>query len=228
MLRLDLDDTNVLEEPEPAHLLTMASMAMRRSISVLVLYATSLCISVVAFLPPAVDRQSRLLRSMPILRPVIRTTAASLFMIPDQDMEDRFDRWRVLQNILDLDIAEEQVEALVDVVLAGAVSSAPKVLNQNKNNLTSQLYRNDILALERLYLPDPDDDKDAFDSLWDTVAEIHGRDAVKLDLKVEPRWPYVCCLVRILLQYDFLTRGINKETIDIIEDDALLEDEVTS
>jgi hypothetical protein len=146
-------------------------------------------------------------------------------------MEDRFDRWRLLQNILDLNIEQGQVEALVATVVAGSASRPPGILagvsigtatNEEENDDWSQ-YRNDVLALERHFLPDPDDDKDAFDSLWDTVAEIHGRDAVRIDLRAEPRWPYVCGLARVLLQYDFLSRGISVASAAATEEEKAQE-----
>jgi hypothetical protein len=189
---------------------------MISSVATALWVTTTLCTSVAAFLP-AVGRSGRHL-SIPRQQhnSIAPTTAAApLHLLPDEPMEDRFDRWRLLQNILDLNIEQGQVEALVATVVAGSASRPPGIAgspigtttNEEENDWSQ--YRNDVLALERYFLPDPDDDKDAFDSLWDTVAEIHGRDAVRIDLRAEPRWPYVCGLARVLLQYDFLSRGIS-------------------
>lgn len=137
--------------------------------------------------------------------------------IPDAEMDGRFERWRLLQNILDEEIEEEQVEALVDVVVSAASNDA----------ITGPVagHRGDVQELERLYLPDPEEDKDAITSLWDTISEIHGREGVKMDLRDKPQWPYICCLCRILLHYDFLTKGIVEKAISVV-DEASSEDDI--
>jgi hypothetical protein len=205
---------------------------MRSGSTILALCGAAVsCIGVTALLPTVgrpsgrfISMHRRTARMMVLLAQQQQQQRA----LPDEPMEDRFDRWRLLQNILDLQIEERRVEALVETVVAGSAAIPPggatlgarsstttntgkdmEIDEQNGDDWSQ--YRNDVLALERRYLPDPYDEKDAFDSLWDTVAEIHGRDAVKIDLRVEPRWPYICCLSRILLQYDFLTRGIAAE-----------------
>lgn len=132
--------------------------------------------------------------------------------IPNAAMEDRFDRWRLLQNILDEEVSEDEVEALVDMVVKAASAD-----DNLKDGAVSQ-HEGNVQTLERLYLPDPDDDEDALTSLWDTIAELHGREGVKMDLKDSPRWPYICCLCRILLHYDFLTKGISEKAIAIVND----------
>ncbi|KAG7370484.1 hypothetical protein IV203_019054 [Nitzschia inconspicua] len=59
-------------------------------------------------------------------------------------------------------------------------------------------------------LPTMDDDPDAFRSLWDTVLEIHGREAVKYQETQENtlQWKMQQTVARVLLHYDFLTLGI--------------------
>ncbi|KAG7344615.1 hypothetical protein IV203_022623 [Nitzschia inconspicua] len=59
-------------------------------------------------------------------------------------------------------------------------------------------------------LPTMDDDPDAFRSLWDTVLEIHGREAVKYQETQDNtlQWKMQQTVARVLLHYDFLTLGI--------------------
>jgi hypothetical protein len=68
--------------------------------------------------------------------------------------------------------------------------------------------------LEEL-LPNPQDDEDAYNSLWDVVMELHGREAVKDDMKNSndtssstSNWTIRCLIVRVLIHFDFLTQGI--------------------
>jgi hypothetical protein len=218
------------------HLIDLGVKASMRSGSTILALcgAAASCIGVAALLP-TVGRPSGRFISMHrrTARMMVLHAQQQQRALPDEPMEDRFDRWRLLQNILDLQIEEGRVEALVETVVAGSAVIPPggatpgarssttntvkdKEMDEQNGDGWSQ-YRNNVLALERRYLPDPYDEKDAFDSLWDTVAEIHGRDAVKIDLRVEPRWPYICCLARILLQYDFLTRGIAAEEEEVEE-----------
>jgi hypothetical protein len=57
-------------------------------------------------------------------------------------------------------------------------------------------------------LPHPDDDEDAFKGLWDTVIEIHGREAVKIDeARGSLTWKSCCTLARLLIHFDFLSDG---------------------
>lgn len=66
-------------------------------------------------------------------------------------------------------------------------------------------------VVERLegLLPDPEEDEDAFKSLWDTIIDIHGRESVKLnEHQRRPRWTLSCLVARVLLHYDFLIYGI--------------------
>jgi hypothetical protein len=57
-------------------------------------------------------------------------------------------------------------------------------------------------------LPGPDDDEDAFKGLWDTVIELHGREAVKIDeARGSSTWEGCCTIARLLIHYDFLSDG---------------------
>lgn len=67
----------------------------------------------------------------------------------------------------------------------------------------------DVVELLEELLPDPDEDEDAHKGLWDTVMELHGREAVKQDeMAGEPSWRACCLVARVLINYDFLSRGL--------------------
>jgi len=62
--------------------------------------------------------------------------------------------------------------------------------------------------LEKL-LPDLDEDEDAFKGLWDTVMELHGREAVKIDSGEGcPLWRACSLIARVLIHFDFLSYGL--------------------
>jgi Cft2 family RNA processing exonuclease len=67
-----------------------------------------------------------------------------------------------------------------------------------------------MLQLLEGLLPNAEEDADAFKSLWDTVMEIHGREAVKYHETKNPTldWKLACVVARLLLHFDFLTLGI--------------------
>jgi hypothetical protein len=80
-------------------------------------------------------------------------------------------------------------------------SSATDVLPSDPETLPQGL-------LEDL-LPDPVEDEDAFKGLWDTVVELHGREATKLaEQNPTADWKARCLTARVLLCYDFLTAGV--------------------
>lgn len=64
-----------------------------------------------------------------------------------------------------------------------------------------------LMDLETL-LPDPIDDEDASKGLWDIVIELNGRESVKINER-DGRfaWKLRCMIARILLYYDFLSKG---------------------
>jgi hypothetical protein len=72
-----------------------------------------------------------------------------------------------------------------------------------------------MLTLLEGLLPDTDEDEDASKSLWDTVMEIHGREAVKYQ-ETKNRtmeWKLASVVTRLLLHFDFLTLGIVKSPV---------------
>jgi hypothetical protein len=71
----------------------------------------------------------------------------------------------------------------------------------------------DVLnRLEKL-LPDPRENEDAFKGSWDTVIMLHGREAVKInEQKATREWKALCVVARVLIYFDFLTRGVPSMT----------------
>lgn len=69
----------------------------------------------------------------------------------------------------------------------------------------------DAEVLQKLasLLPDPRENEDAFKGSWDTVLELHGREAVKInESKATPEWNAISMVARVLIYFDFMTRGI--------------------
>lgn len=137
-------------------------------------------------------------------------------------LSDRFDRWRFLQRLLDLEVDNEITSELILKVLDNSlkrkkldnalddtaditVSLREKISNAIDGPIETL---NSVETLDSL-LPTIDDDEDAFKSLWDTVTEIHGREMTKMDeAEGNPEWKLACVQARIFVQYDFLTQGI--------------------
>lgn len=95
-----------------------------------------------------------------------------------------------------------------------------------------------ILEQMEQLLPDPDEDEEAFKSAWDVVIDLYGRESVRvreeaLQREKERRtvevvagfedgssgaavaenlqWRTLCAAGRLLIHYDFLTKGVLKE-----------------
>jgi hypothetical protein len=81
--------------------------------------------------------------------------------------------------------------------------------------------------MERL-LPDPVEDEEAHKSAWDVVMDLHGRESVRVSeeslrrererggggLRIRARslqWRTLCSVGRVLIHFDFLTKGVLKE-----------------
>jgi hypothetical protein len=64
-------------------------------------------------------------------------------------------------------------------------------------------------------LPTPDDDEDAVKSLWDTVMELYGREAVKYQETKSStlEWKITNTVSRLLIHFDFLTLGIVRKPL---------------
>jgi hypothetical protein len=148
-------------------------------------------------------------------------------------LNDRFDRWRWLQQLLDEETDPKDTNRVLYQVLEIYLRNPPEdsegspALTTSRRGKLAYILQNshhgmvDALSydistdmgdiqpqLEEL-LPDPDEDEDAFKSLWDVVMEIHGRESVRLsEQQARPEWKMRCLVARVLLYYDFLSRGL--------------------
>jgi hypothetical protein len=149
---------------------------------------------------------------------------------------DRFGRWRFLQILLDEDepIDWNDVNYIILSVLDKWIRTHPQDEQDNDDEIIFGTYKiitelvllllssnsnienfniSDIKILKKLQqiLPDPENDEDAYKSLWDTIIELNGRESVKINERTNSSsWNTRCIIARVLLQYDFLTQGIIK------------------
>lgn len=78
-------------------------------------------------------------------------------------------------------------------------------------------------------LPDPMEDEESFKSAWDVVIDLYGRESVRVKEEKLQRekesggsgtkslenleWRTLCAVGRVLIHYDFLTKGVLKEGV---------------
>lgn len=150
-------------------------------------------------------------------------------------LDDRFDRWRFLQRLLDGEVYANDANELLFAVLQNSLTAAQKKEASEGNVEMSTEQRSRLRAfldeldegrvsifeeeelvitpskMEQLdtLLPDADSDEDAYKGLWDTVIELHGRESVKIDEACRsPTWTACCLTARLLIHYDFLPNGV--------------------
>jgi hypothetical protein len=84
------------------------------------------------------------------------------------------------------------------------------VLHENYDDENVQAMARQVLKQLESLLPTSDQDEDAVKSLWDTVIEIHGREAVKYQETQDNtlEWKLRNTVARLLLHHDFLTLGV--------------------
>ena len=175
--------------------------------------------------------------------------------IPFDGNEDRFDRWKFLQDILEGDASpdvvniilyrvlegalkyprpstgevggdkeakvvettvevKEKIERLLATLMGGQVTTVLATDSDCNNADEKKAGEESVLAILDQFeaiLPDPVEEEDDFKSLWDTIIELHGREAVKikeLQNHVSLDWKVSNTVVRTLIHFDFLTFGI--------------------
>jgi hypothetical protein len=166
------------------------------------------------------------------------------------EQNDRFFRWRFLQDVLEGDADVDVVNQVLHQVLDGAlkyprpdgnsgrevVPLPAKVQGIIENLLSDKNIVVDgrVVALREDYddvhviepttetlrrleelLPTQDDDEDAVKSLWDTVMELYGREAVKYQETKSStlEWKITNTVSRLLIHFDFLTLGIVRKPL---------------
>jgi hypothetical protein len=175
--------------------------------------------------------------------------------IPFDGSEDRFDRWKFFQALLEGDhpssdvvnivlyrvlegvlkyprpsggrdtqgsddtieitaeVKEKIEEILADYSAEGRVKAVMTMSNDDDDEDYEKAEEQVLAVLEQLegILPDPVEDEEDFKSLWDTIIELHGREAVKFNQSQNPvkfDWKTANTVSRVLLHFDFLTHGI--------------------
>lgn len=173
--------------------------------------------------------------------------------IPFDGSEDRFDRWKFLQDVLECDYRTSDVVNVVlyrvlegvlryprpsggrdtqgsddTVEMTADVKDIIKAIladysTEGRVNAVMSMSIDDedlekgekvaLATLEKLesVLPDPVENEDDYKSLWDTVIELYGREAVKYNESQKPLaldWKIANTVTRVLLHYDFLTYGV--------------------
>jgi hypothetical protein len=142
------------------------------------------------------------------------------------ELNDRFDRWRFLQHLLEGDVENKDVNKVLLAVLNNALARertgdpdddstteiTPELREKIGNAIVASEHPMEKLdSLEFLdpLIPDHAEDEDASKSLWDTVIEMHGRESVKInEASATPEWKLSCIKARVLLHFDFLTEGV--------------------
>jgi hypothetical protein len=150
---------------------------------------------------------------------------------------DRFSRWRFMQDLTDGDIDDDVINSVLFGVLEDYLNNPPVksssdepdepsgspefslelaaklegAIGMSKDNaivvFTEDTDDEFLTKLEDL-LPDPQEDEDGYKSGWDILMELHGRELVKSnETSPTPEWRKLCLVARLLIHYDFLTRG---------------------
>ena len=169
--------------------------------------------------------------------PTTRRMAPTPSNVVDRlELSDNFNRWRFLQNFLDGEIdasdANQVLYSVLDAFLKFPPPDSSEVVSplatSEISNVIEELLVSceqgsipafsdpdcspgDVEVLEKLelLLPDPRENEDAFKGSWDIVIELHGREAVKINEgKGRPEWKALCMVARVLIYFDFMTRGV--------------------
>lgn len=183
--------------------------------------------------PVTVTRSSHRISSFTALA----SASPSPSVVERLDLADNFNRWRFLQHFLDAEIQASDANQVLYCVLDAFVKYPPpadlsetvsplatpdvcdtiqELLSTHNNGSIPAFSDPDCRpgnaqVLEKLetLLPDPRENEDAHKGSWDTVLELHGREAVKInERKATPEWKAICMVARLLIYFDFMTRGV--------------------
>jgi hypothetical protein len=150
------------------------------------------------------------------------------------DLGDLFDRWRWMQRLLEEEDDPNDTNQILYAVLKsyfdnpGTDEGAPELTSEIKSQMQSLLLADasnrSIVAIDlntgstasadvqkRLtsLLPNAEEQEDAVKSLWDVIIEIHGRESVKInEREARDEWNIRCLVARLLIYFDFLSRGL--------------------
>lgn len=139
------------------------------------------------------------------------------------DLSNHFQRWVFLQRLLD---GEHGSPADVERVVYRSVARCDDDEDDDEKNTdavrslrrrweTSReipVLTDASLSLAELeaVLPDPEDDEDAYQGIWDIVTQLQGADEVerRRELGEDDEWHRLCISARLLIHFDFLSKGI--------------------
>lgn len=110
-----------------------------------------------------------------------------------------------------------RMEKVTQVVVEHEKSGTIPLTSNPQQNVSHLLVQ-----LEEL-LPDPVEEEDEHKGTWDTVLELHGRDAVKYGQQNPTmEWQARCLAARLLIFYDFMELGVvDKPIMDVVASDDL-------
>lgn len=114
--------------------------------------------------------------------------------------------------------AQPSIDYELETLMGTLLEKTNESASTNGINPQANLIINQIEQL----LPDPVEEEEAHKSAWDLVMELYGREAVKVREEALGRnyaskgglnmenlsWKTLCCIGRVLIHYDFLTKGI--------------------
>ena len=138
---------------------------------------------------------------------------------------------KIIHNVLDIndntDGAESRflhlfVQPSIDYELETLMGTLLKKTDEPSSTNDIDPQANLIINQIEQLLPDPIEEEEAHKSAWDLVMELYGREAVKVREEALGRnyasngglnkenlsWKTLCCIGRVLIHYDFLTKGI--------------------
>lgn len=150
------------------------------------------------------------------------------------ELNEQFSRWRFLQELLEGEVEHRDANELLHCVLMAYLNSHPSqrgngspvlcdatittinlVLAKDANSIPVLQQEckaaDDTILLSHLesILPDPNENKDACDGIWDTVVGLHGWESVNVNRQARCKdWHARCIVARVLIWFDFLQEGV--------------------
>lgn len=164
------------------------------------------------------------------------TKLSAVSVVERLNLTDNFKRWKYMQNLLDEELPAQDVNEVLYILLENYMkvdgddedSNTPErrdeLIEALENVLDFQeevegrkvipvlkdpdCQPGDRALLDKLkeLLPDPIENEDAYKGGWDTVAEIHGKTAVKYNEgEGRAEWDAVCAVARVMTYFNYLT-----------------------
>lgn len=129
--------------------------------------------------------------------------------LDEEDADSRFLHLFVEPSI------DYELEVLMGTLMKKSSNDAPTAITEIHPQALSIVNQ-----IEQL-LPDPVEEEEAHKGAWDVVIDLYGREGVRVREEAVQRngvignanrenlsWKTLCCIGRVLIHYDFLTKGI--------------------